>query len=82
MCRDNFQRVFSYPAENRYTAETCTNNLFICFKYKPTNYDCSFQIVLKRTLPMQADGEPWMQSPCDINIQHYGQATMLKDVKN
>lgn len=27
---------------------------------------------------MQADGEPWMQSPADMHIQSRSQARMLK----
>ncbi|XP_055381713.1 diacylglycerol kinase epsilon [Condylostylus longicornis] len=36
------------------------------------------RILMKQTCPMQADGEPWMQLPCDIRIQARGQARMLK----
>ncbi|XP_055533315.1 diacylglycerol kinase epsilon [Wyeomyia smithii] len=41
----------------------------------------SVRLQLHSTLPVQADGEPWMQAPCDININHCGQVTMLRNVR-
>lgn len=36
------------------------------------------RIVLKDTFPVQADGEPWIQHPCELNVSSQGQANMLK----
>lgn len=34
-------------------------------------------IKFKDSLPVQVDGEPWLQRPCTITINRNGQATML-----
>lgn len=36
------------------------------------------RIVMKDSFPVQADGEPWIQSQCELSISCYGQAKMLK----
>lgn len=36
------------------------------------------RIQMKDSFPVQADGEPWIQSPCELNISCHGQARMLK----
>lgn len=36
------------------------------------------RIVTRESFPVQADGEPWIQHPCEINITSEGQAKMLK----
>ncbi|KAI3717735.1 hypothetical protein L1987_69528 [Smallanthus sonchifolius] len=38
----------------------------------------AIKIQLLAQLPVQIDGEPWMQSPCTLTISHHGQAFMLK----
>ncbi|GAA0166533.1 kinase [Lithospermum erythrorhizon] len=36
------------------------------------------KIQLYNALPVQIDGEPWIQKPCTLIISHHGQAFMLK----
>lgn len=40
----------------------------------------SVRFRINGTVPVQADGEPWMQAACDVKINHCGQATMLQNV--
>lgn len=37
-------------------------------------------VTLNRELPVQIDGEPWLQAPCSIDIRLKGQAPMLRRV--
>lgn len=36
------------------------------------------RIVMRDSFPIQADGEPWIQHPCEITITSDGQARMLQ----
>lgn len=38
----------------------------------------SVRIQMKESFPVQADGEPWLQAPSEINISCNGQAKMLQ----
>ncbi|KNA18267.1 hypothetical protein SOVF_072410 [Spinacia oleracea] len=38
----------------------------------------NIKIQLFAALPVQIDGEPWLQQPCTLHISHHGQAFMLK----
>ncbi|CAF1661953.1 unnamed protein product, partial [Didymodactylos carnosus] len=35
------------------------------------------KLTLNKRFPVQCDGEPWEQSPCVVEISHFGQAKML-----
>ena len=41
-----------------------------------------FEIISRRSLPLQADGEPWGESPCTIRIKPAVQALMLKQTSD
>ncbi|KAG5522748.1 hypothetical protein RHGRI_034783 [Rhododendron griersonianum] len=59
---------------------------FSCFCFQPVGLSRarrlaqgqSIKIQLYATLPVQIDGEPWLQQPCTLAISHHGQAFMLK----
>lgn len=36
------------------------------------------RIRMRESFPVQADGEPWIQTPCDLKISCNGQAKMLQ----
>lgn len=38
----------------------------------------SVRIRMKESFPVQADGEPWIQAPCEVTITCNGQAKMLQ----
>lgn len=38
----------------------------------------SVRIRVKESFPVQADGEPWIQAPSEVNISCNGQAKMLQ----
>ena len=38
----------------------------------------SVRIRMRESFPVQADGEPWVQAPSEVNISCSGQAKMLK----
>ncbi|KAH8371257.1 hypothetical protein KR093_006752, partial [Drosophila rubida] len=55
-----------------------------CNISKPVRIGQAKQIRLQvnATVPMQADGEPWMQAPADIRFQSRSQARVLKSEPN
>jgi diacylglycerol kinase (ATP) len=39
------------------------------------------KFIQNQSLSVQVDGEPWLQPPCEITIEHLNQAQMLLSVK-
>jgi diacylglycerol kinase (ATP) len=39
--------------------------------------DIKIRFIKKQPLPVQVDGEPWLQDPCEIRIRHIGRARVL-----
>jgi diacylglycerol kinase (ATP) len=52
----------------------CTHTLILKILYEPNH----LQIKLKKVLPMQIDGEPHYEVPCEIRISSHSQARMLR----
>eukprot|EP01087_Luapelamoeba_hula_P010139 TRINITY_DN2671_c0_g1_i5.p1 TRINITY_DN2671_c0_g1~~TRINITY_DN2671_c0_g1_i5.p1 ORF type:complete len:631 (+),score=69.24 TRINITY_DN2671_c0_g1_i5:189-1895(+) len=40
----------------------------------------SVRIVMLTALPVQVDGEPWLQDPCVIEVKHHNQVRMLQNL--